>query len=224
MLLSKVAAIRLLAAISLFVLICPLSGCLSSQNGDANSSGEATVFEGKKLTPISEQRNNAIRGTQFIDRDSYELHIYGMVDKPVNLTYDQLLAYPSVSRLVRMDCVEGWGFDAKWTGITLNTLFNNTGLNSSATTVIFYCADGYSTSLDLAYLQENDIMLAYGINDITLPPDKGFPLQLVAENKYGYKWAKWVTDIEVTDKPYKGYWESVGYSNNANVGGPAFER
>ena len=206
------------------LIIVSASGCSDNSQQNVNTSGEASVFEGKELTPISEQRNNGIKGTQHIDQETYELSIYGMVDTPVNLSYDQLLAYPSVSRFVRMDCVEGWGFDAKWTGVTLNTLFNETGVNSSATTVIFYSADGYSTSLELDYLVDNDIMLAYELNDITLPADRGFPLQLVAEDKYGYKWAKWITGIEVTGEPYKGYWESVGYSNNADVGGPAFER
>lgn len=212
-----------LAAIAVLIMLISISGCLNTQQG-TNTYGEVTTYEGKELTPISKQRNNAIQGTQFIDRDSYELRIYGMVDKPLNLSYDQLLSYPSESRLVRLDCVEGWGFDAKWAGVTLNTLFTDTGVNSSATSVIFYCADGYSTSLELDYLLDNNIMLAYRINDITLPADKGFPLQLVAEDKYGYKWAKWITAIEVTDKPYRGHWESVGYSNSADVGGPAFER
>jgi DMSO/TMAO reductase YedYZ molybdopterin-dependent catalytic subunit len=206
------------------LIIVLASGCSENSQQNVNTSGEASVFEGKELTPISEQRNNGIKGTQYIDQETYELSVYGMVDTPVNLSYDQLLAYSSVSRFVRMDCVEGWGFDAKWTGVTLNTLFNETGVNSSATTVIFYSADGYSTSLELDYLVDNDIMLAYELNDITLPADRGFPLQLVAEDKYGYKWAKWITGIEVTGEPYKGYWESVGYSNNADVGGPAFER
>lgn len=67
-------------------------------------------------------------------------------------------------------------------------------------------------------------MLAYKLNDITLPPDRGFLLQLVAEGKWGYKWGKWITSIEVTDEPYEGYWESKGYSDNADVGGPRFER
>jgi DMSO/TMAO reductase YedYZ molybdopterin-dependent catalytic subunit len=206
------------------LIIVLASGCSENSQQNVNTSGEASVFEGKELTPISEQRNNGIKGTQYIDQEAYDLSIYGMVDTPLNLSYDQLLAYPSVSRFVRMDCVEGWGFDAKWTGVTLNTLFNETGVNSSATTVIFYSADGYSTSLELDYLVDNDIMLAYELNDVTLPADRGFPLQLVAEDKYGYKWAKWITGIEVTGEPYKGYWESVGYSNNADVGGPAFER
>lgn len=211
----------------ILILVLSVSGCTEDsqqKQQETNTSDEATFFEGKELTPISEQRNNGIKGTQYIDKDTYELRIYGMVDNPMSFTYDQLLAYPSVSRFVRMDCVEGWGFDAKWTGLTMDTLFNETGVNNSATTVIFYSADGYSTSLDYDYIVENDIMLAYELNDITLPADRGFPLQLVAESKYGYKWAKWITSIEVTDEPYKGYWETAGYNNNADVGGPAFER
>lgn len=218
------AFIAFIAVIFIFFVSVFTSGCLDSSQQGGNISGEATTFEGKELTPISKQRNNAIEGTQYIDKDTYEFQIYGMVGQSLNLSYEQLLAYPSVTRFVRLDCVEGWGFDAKWTGVTLNTLFNDTGVNSSATTVIFHSADGYSTGLELDYLVENDIMLAYEINDIALPEDRGFPLQLVAEDKYGYKWAKWITSIEVTDEPYKGYWEAVGYSNNADVGGPAFER
>jgi DMSO/TMAO reductase YedYZ molybdopterin-dependent catalytic subunit len=213
-----------IAVISIFLLLVLISGCVEDSQEKTNTSGEATVFEGHQLTPISKQRNNAIQGTQYIDKNTYELHVYGLVNNPVNLSYEQILAYPSVTRFVRLDCVEGWGFDGKWTGVSLNTIFNETGINSSATTVIFHSADGYSTALELDYLVENDIMLAYEINDVTLPADRGFPLQLVAEVKYGYKWAKWITSIEVTDESYKGYWESVGYSNNADVGGPAFER
>ncbi|WP_094226629.1 molybdopterin-dependent oxidoreductase [Methanolobus psychrotolerans] len=218
------AFIAFIAVIFIFFVSVFTSGCVEDLQEETNTSGEATTFEGKELTPISKQRNNAIEGTQYIDKDTYELRIYGMVEQSLNLSYEQLLAYPSITRFIRLDCVEGWGFDAKWTGVAINTLFNDTGVNSSATTVIFYSSDGYSTSLELDYLVENDIMLAYKINDITLPADRGFPLQLVAEDKYGYKWAKWITSIEVTDEPYKGYWEGVGYSNNADVGGPAFER
>ena len=123
-----------------------------------------------------------------------------------------------------MNCVEGWSFTAKWTGVPLETLFNETGIKENATNVIFYSADGYSTSMELDYLLDNNIILAYKINDVTLPDDRGFPLQLIAESKYGYKWAKWITEIEVTDKEFRGYWERRGYNNNADVSGPAFER
>ncbi len=74
----------------------------------------------------------------------------------------------------------------------------------NATTVIFYSADGYSTSLEKDYLLEKDIILAYRLNDVTLPPERGFPLQLVAEGKYGYKWAKWIVRIELSRLTLQG--------------------
>ncbi|TGC09478.1 molybdopterin-dependent oxidoreductase [Methanolobus halotolerans] len=202
-----------------------LSGCIYERDTQEtyNTSLEATEYEGKQLTPISEQRNNAIEGTQYIDQDTYELQVYGMVNSSLDLSYEQLVNYPSTTRFTRLDCVEGWGFDAIWTGVPLSLIFEEAQVSDNATNVIFYCADGYSTSLELDYIVENDIMLAYKLNNVTLPPERGFPVQLVAEGKYGYKWAKWITAIELTDEPYEGYWERVGYSNNAEVGGPAFE-
>lgn len=212
------------------ILICLLvlnaiSGCLSATKEPEvyGNETEATVYQGIELTPICEQRNNAVEGTQHIDRDTYKLEIYGLVDRPVNLTYDQILEYPSTSRVLDLNCVEGWSFTAKWTGIPFETLVNITGASENATYVVFYCADGYSTSHDLDYMLDNDVILAYRINDVTLPDERGFPLQLVAEDKYGYKWAKWITHIEFTDTVHEGYWESRGYSNRADVGGPAFE-
>jgi DMSO/TMAO reductase YedYZ molybdopterin-dependent catalytic subunit len=202
----------------IFLLVLLLvSGCVEPQHTPtANiSETEDAFFAGRELTSIKEQRNNAIKGTQFINKATYTLQVTGMVNKSLNLTYEELLALPVADRFVRMDCVEGWGFDARWTGVTLNNIFNDSGLQPGAKNVIFYCADGYSTSLELDYLRGNDIMLAYRLNNVTLPYDRGFPLQLVAEGRYGYKWAKWITHIEVTDQPYEGFWESRGYSNLA---------
>ena len=102
-------------------------------------------------------------------------------------------------------------------------LLNISGLKSGAKYVFFTSADGYSTSLPLDYLQKNNILMAYGINDVTLPPDRGFPLQVVAKGKCGYKRAKWITGMGVTDKDIKSYLEANGgYSNSANVGQPPF--
>jgi DMSO/TMAO reductase YedYZ molybdopterin-dependent catalytic subunit len=204
-----------------FVLIL-ISGCLSRQD-DGNET-EATEYMGIKLTPISEQGNNAIIGTRFIDKDSYRLQIDGMVERPANLTFDQITNYTPVSKVVNLNCVEGWSFTAKWTGVPVKTLLDGTGIKENATNVIFYSADGYSTSHDLKYLIDNNIMLAYRLNDIILPPDRGFPLQLVAESKYGYKWAKWIVHIELVNSSYKGYWESRGYNNKGDFGVPPFEQ
>ncbi len=187
---------------------------------------EATEFQGVKLTPISEQGNNALKGAQSIDRDTYRLVVDGLVDQELSLSYADLQAYAQESWLMDLNCVEGWSFTAKWTGPSLAAILDDAGVDPEAVIVIFHTADvpeGY-TSLDLDYIRDNNILLALKLNDITLPADRGFPFQVVAKDKYGYKWAKWVTRIELSaDEGFRGYWETGGYNNNADVKGPAFE-
>ncbi|AKB25721.1 Sulfite oxidase-like enzyme [Methanosarcina sp. MTP4] len=213
--------------ILLFFSISTFSGCVSEDQqepGVYDNESETTFYAGQELTPIAEQRNNAIQGTQYIDRESYRLQVDGLVENPMEFSYEEIKALPRTSKVVDLDCVEGWGFTGKWTGVKIADLFEEVGVMENVSTVIFYSADGYSTALELDYLLENDIILAYGLNDVTLPPERGFPLQLVAESKYGYKWAKWIVRIELSDSEYRGYWEERGYNNRADVGGPAFER
>jgi DMSO/TMAO reductase YedYZ molybdopterin-dependent catalytic subunit len=183
---------------------------------------EASEYRGKRLVPISKQGNNALSGTQHLDREALRLNVTGLVRNDLSLSYEEMLALPAYTELAYMPCVEGWGFDAKWTGFRVSDLLNMSGLLPQASYVVFHSADGYSTGLPLDYLQENQILLAYGINDVTLPAERGFPLQLVAKSRYGYKWGKWITSIEVVDREVRGYWESRGYSNSAKVGELAF--
>lgn len=183
---------------------------------------EATQFQGTALTPLNGQGNNAIKGTQYLDKNNYTLRVYGLVDKNLSLSYDALLALPAYSEAAYMPCVEGWGFMAKWTGFRISDLLDAAGLAPNASYVVFYSSDGYSTGLPLSYVKNSSLLMAYGINDVTLPPERGFPFQIVATGKYGYKWAKWVTSIEVVNEEKAGYWESAGYSNSADVGGPAY--
>lgn len=220
--------IRLLPVFSVVFIICfvAFSGCISDRGepGVYDNETENLSYQGEQLTPIAQQRNNAIRGTQNIDREDYRLQVDGLVENPRNITYEEIIGLPQTSKVVDLNCVEGWSFTAKWTGVKVAEILEETGAMENATTVIFYSADGYSTSLDKDYLLENDIILAYKLNDVTLPPERGFPLQLVAEDKYGYKWAKWIVRIELSDSPYRGYWEERGYNNTADVDGPAFDR
>ncbi|WP_410507268.1 molybdopterin-dependent oxidoreductase [Methanosarcina hadiensis] len=213
-------------SIAFTVLFIAFSGCVSDRGepGVYDNETENISYQGEQLTPITQQRNNAIRGTQYIDREDYRLQVDGLMENPRNFTYEEITGLPQTSKVVDLNCVEGWSFTAKWTGVKVAEIFEETGAMENATTVIFYSADGYSTSLEKEYLLENDIILAYKLNDVTLPPERGFPLQLVAEDKYGYKWAKWIVRIELSDSPYRGYWEERGYNNTADVGGPAFER
>jgi DMSO/TMAO reductase YedYZ molybdopterin-dependent catalytic subunit len=205
--------------------VSPSSPALSDIQQNASSilpEVEAGEYQGKKLVPLARQGNNALLGAQHLDRKKFRLNVTGLVKRNLSLSYEQLLAFPAYSQVAYMPCVEGWGFDAKWTGFRVSDLLNLSGLLPEASYVVFRSADGYSTGLPLDYLEDNQILLAYGINDLTLPDERGFPLQLVARSRYGYKWAKWITDIEVLDSEVRGYWESRGYSNSARVGELAF--
>ena len=201
------------------------SGCSRPVIPTVPGEVEATEYQGVKLTTIYKQRNNALAGTQNIDRDTYRLTVDGLVANPLSLSYDQLLAYSQESRLMDLNCVEGWNFTAKWTGPLLSAILNDAQVSSDAKIIIFHTADvpeGYS-SLDYNYIRDNNIIIALKLNDLTLPENRGFPFQVVAESKFGYKWAKWVTRIEVSsDTSFLGYWEKAGYNNDADINGPAF--
>ena len=188
--------------------------------------GEASEYLGTKLTAIVHQdTSNAIYGPQTVDQETYRLTINGLVDNPLSLSYSDLTALPQVTKLARLNCVEGWSYLAKWTGPALGTLFAQAKVRPSAVIAIFYTADDDSgfTSLDLNYIQSVNIIITLKDNDVTLKADSGFPARVVAEDKYGYKWAKWVTRVELSDHTnFRGYWESAGYNNVAAAGGPAF--
>jgi hypothetical protein len=111
---------------------------------------EATSFLGVPLTPLSEQRNNAIQGTQYLDEGTYRLTVTGQVENELNVTLDELRQLPAYSEVAYMPCVEGWGFTAKWTGFRLIDLLNRSVLKPEASYVVFYSADGYSTGLPRA--------------------------------------------------------------------------
>jgi hypothetical protein len=179
---------------------------------------ETTIFMNQTLMPISQQNNFAIKDTQIIDRDSYRLLVTGFVEKNVTMTYDDLLTLPAYTEVSYLPCVGGWGFYAKWTGFRVMDLLDIAGVKPDGQYAYFKSVDGYTTELPLSYLEKNQTLLAYGLNDVTLPADRGFPLQIVANSKYGYKWAKWIVEIDVISKPKLGFWESSGYSDSADVG------
>jgi DMSO/TMAO reductase YedYZ molybdopterin-dependent catalytic subunit len=180
---------------------------------------EIREYEGQDLSSINAFRENSITGPQQIDNQTYRLAITGLVNIQNEYTYQEVIdGYSVHKKVVTLQCVEGWKVTILWEGIHLKDLLVDSQVKPTANTVIFYAYDGYSTSLPLEYIIDNNIMMAYKMNNVTLPPERGFPFQLVAESKWGYKWIKWITSIELSDNQnYRGYWESRGYPNDADV-------
>lgn len=181
--------------------------------------GEIREYEGQALSSINDFRENSIIGPQYIDLDSYELKVTGLVQNPETYSYDDVIDnFAHHKKVVTLNCVEGWSVKLLWEGILVRDLIEKAGHLDNVKVVIFHSYDGYTTSFPIDYIMNNEIIMAYKMNDITIPPERGFPFQLVAEDKWGYKWAKWITEIELTDnEDYLGYWESYGYSNSGSL-------
>jgi len=209
----------------MIVLVLVLSACTpQSEQIKELQSVEVREYEGEKLDSVGSFKDNSIKGTQYIYIDNYNLVIDGLVETSLSLTYDEVISHETYSKVVTLNCVEGWSRTILWEGVLLKDLFLEAGVKEGANTVIFHAYDGYSSSLPLNYVLDNNIIMAHKQNNVVIPPENGFPFQVVAEYKYGIKWVKWVTRIEISDdENYKGYWESRGYNNQADYGGPIFE-
>jgi DMSO/TMAO reductase YedYZ molybdopterin-dependent catalytic subunit len=192
--------------------------------GQASSdvqSVEINEYQGEKLGSVDDFHENSIRGVQTVDPGTYQLAVDGLVTEPASYGYAELQSMSHVGKLVTIHCVEGWSVKALWEGLSLPELLAMSQPTGDANTIIFHAADGYTTSLPLDFVMDRNLIIADHINGITLPPANGFPFQLVAEDKWGYKWIRWLTEIELSNDPnYRGFWESRGYNNNGDVNGP----
>jgi DMSO/TMAO reductase YedYZ molybdopterin-dependent catalytic subunit len=203
----------------MLVAIIAFGGNIGCSQTEVLAPNEIREYEGADLSSINDFRENSIKGPQEINVDSYMLRITGLVTMSTDYTYDEVLnAYQRYKKVVTLDCVEGWSVTILWEGLLISDLLAEAEPLENAEVVIFHAYDGYTTSLPIDYIIDNDILIAYKMNDVVLPPERGFPFQLVAESKWGYKWIKWITEIELSDDvDYRGYWESRGYSNSADL-------
>lgn len=224
----KIGSVIILVVSLLLILVSGLAcaGDKPMSEPDKLQPVEIREYQGEELSSIGEFRENSIEGPKYIDAESYRLKITGLVTSPKAYTYDEVVNnYQSYEKVVKLDCVEGWSVTILWKGLLVRDLLAEAGLSPDAKVIIFYAYDGYTTSLPIDYIIDNDILIAYEMNGVTLPVERGFPFQLVAESKWGYKWIKWITGIELSDDvDYKGFWERRGYSSSADIEEDFFER
>lgn len=177
----------------------------------------ANVILQNQITPNDEFFVVDIGESPEIDSDLWRLSVDGLVENELSLSYDNITSFPSTSEIVTLRCVDGPTGTADWKGVRLSAVLDMAEVLSNATEAVFYAADGYSSSITLDYAQQDDVILAYEMNGEVLSRDHGFPLRLVAPGKYGYKWVKWITHIELVGLDYKGFWESRGWNDDADV-------
>jgi DMSO/TMAO reductase YedYZ molybdopterin-dependent catalytic subunit len=132
-----------------------------------------------------------------IDVKSYRLKVNGKVGRPLSLSYDQILTYPSVTEVVLLICPGFFSNNGRWTGVHLKDLLREAQIKKEARYVNISGA-GNSVRIPLKTIQEKRIFLAYQVNGVTLPRKHGFPLRLVYEDEYGSHWVKYVDEIVVS--------------------------
>lgn len=149
------------------------------------------------LTPVDKL---GLTGTPVeVDIATYRLVVDGLVERPLSLSYDELLAYPTVSRVLRLEC-PGFFVDwAEWTGPLLRTVLEEAGVRPEASTVKFYDGDEYpyTRTLPLEQARRDDTILVHKVNGVTLPVEHGYPARMAVGSELGDYWVKWLFRIEV---------------------------
>ncbi|KPK57445.1 MAG: hypothetical protein AMK73_10150 [Planctomycetes bacterium SM23_32] len=158
------------------------------------------------------------------DTEAYRLRVYGKVDAEVSLALDDVKAMPSVETDAPLECVLGWTDHAVWRGVPVRDVLSRGGPHADGTFVVFRDDRDFCASLSMDYVETGRPLLAWEVNGEPLPREHGWPLRVVAPGKFGYKWVKWVTAIEVTDRGYEGTYEGRGFSLDGDADGPRTER
>ena len=147
-----------------------------------------------------------------VDKDDYAFEVGGLVDNTKTWTLDELYALPQETQVTRLICVEGWSAIGKWTGTPLREFLRRVGADTRAKYVWFRCAEGYSTSIDMATAMHPQTQMTFRFDDEILPRKYGFPMKVRIPTKLGFKNPKHVMEMAVTDKFLGGYWEDQGYN------------
>ena len=154
------------------------------------------------------------------ERADYRLKVTGLVDRPLDLTMDDLEAMPVTGMTKDFQCVTGWRVrDVPWKGVLLSHLLNEAGVAAGGTAVEFHSFDGqYTESLTLKQARRPDVLVAYEMLGKPVTRAHGGPVRLYVAPMYGYKSCKWLDTIEVTPEVRPGYWERRGYDTDAWIG------
>ena len=173
------------------------------------------------LFPVGGWRIYTISGSMpLFDPASWRLEIGGLVRRPQSISYQQLLALPRVHQVSTFHCVTGWTVkNVRWSGVRFQHVLAQAEPLPTAKAVRFVSAEEpYNDSLTLEQTFLPDVMLALSLDGQPLSRPHGAPARVVIPEMYGYKGVKWLNRIELLGHQPTGYWEGLGYDQNAWVG------
>ena len=214
-----------------------LGGCDVSENAqlqtvlravsDWNDRVQAFIFRPSHLAPtyseaqvVKPPRFNAhydVEDVKPVDGATWKLELSGLIEDKRPWTVEQLYGLPEQEMIVKLICVAGWDYIGHWSGVNLRAFFERIGADTTAKYVAFRCADDYAESLDMATALHPQTMLATKYAKEPIADPFGFPLRLRTATKLGFKNAKWVTAIEVTNDFPDTYYRKQGYNWFAGI-------
>ena len=152
-----------------------------------------------------------------VDLASWDFRVWGEVETPIVLTWEQLRKLPSIEVTVDIHCVTRWSrFDTAFRGVHWRELAELVRPKPSARFVLAHAEQGYTANMPLGAIEDDNALLAYEADGAPLTPDHGWPLRLVVASRYFWKSAKWLRGLELLARDEPGFWERYGYHNDAD--------
>jgi DMSO/TMAO reductase YedYZ molybdopterin-dependent catalytic subunit len=218
----------------LALVLIGLGGCSEDRKKEVLKEGQlfndkvqAAVFDSSTLSPyipdgeLTPEKDFRINGkdkpTLKIDTTGWMLEVRGNVKHPGFYSLQQIQTLGKQVENVRHVCVEGWSIKVKWAGTRLSDFLDWVGVDPKAKYLFAECADNYYVPYDMASVRHPQSLLCYEAYGKPLTIDHGAPVRIVMPTKLGYKSAKWLKRITVTDKKPGGYWEDKGYDWHGGI-------
>jgi DMSO/TMAO reductase YedYZ molybdopterin-dependent catalytic subunit len=152
-----------------------------------------------------------------VDLGTWDFRVWGEVDAPFTLTWDQFKALPRTSVHTDIHCVTRWSkLDTDWEGVPIGAILEMAQVRPDATHVVSHAEQGYTANLPLSVLDDDDVILADTYAGQPLEPEHGYPLRLIVPKRYFWKSSKWIRGLEFLDHDQLGFWERYGYNNDAD--------
>lgn len=156
-------------------------------------------------------------GAPRVDLEKWRFRVNGLVENPIVLTYNELLALPHIEVMTDIHCVTRWSkLDNLWEGVAFRTIADLVRPKAEAKFVLFGTMVPHSSNLPLATCLDDDVLFAHSHDGLPLLPEHGWPLRLVVPKIYFWKSAKWVNSAYFSDKDQLGFWEKIGYHNEGD--------
>lgn len=152
-----------------------------------------------------------------VDLATWDFRVFGEVEEPLLLTWEELRKLPSTEVTVDVHCVTRWSrFDLSFKGVHWRELAKLVRPKPTARFVVAHAEQGFTANLPLEAIEADDALVAYEADGAPLTPDHGWPLRLVVPSRYFWKSAKWLRGLKLRSTDQPGFWERYGYHNDAD--------